>query len=66
MVITSILATDMALHNDYVTKIKEQKKRLRESDPSDWDAAKTLEERLLLCSGLIKCADISNVVSFLY
>ncbi|RCH80784.1 3',5'-cyclic-nucleotide phosphodiesterase, partial [Rhizopus stolonifer] len=61
LVITTILATDMALHSDYVTRIKEQKERLVDSDPSDWDAARCLEERLLFCSGLIKCADISNV-----
>ncbi|KAG2232414.1 hypothetical protein INT48_005717 [Thamnidium elegans] len=61
LVITSILATDMALHSDYVIKINEQKLRLEESDPYDWDAAKCLEERLLFCSGLMKCADISNV-----
>ncbi|CEP19765.1 hypothetical protein [Parasitella parasitica] len=61
LVITSILATDMALHGDYVTKIKEQKQRLADSDPTEWDAPRCLEERLLFCSGLIKCADISNV-----
>jgi hypothetical protein len=53
----------MALHGDYVTKIKEQKNRLKESDPNDWDGPQCFEERLLFCSGLIKCADISNVVS---
>lgn len=62
LVITSILATDMALHGDYVTKIKEQTKRLMDSDPKDWDESRRLEERLLFCSGLMKCADISNVV----
>lgn len=61
LVITSILATDMALHSDYVTKINEQNQRLEESDPNDWTPARCLEERLLFCSGLIKCADISNV-----
>ncbi|KAI9355004.1 hypothetical protein BD770DRAFT_324354, partial [Pilaira anomala] len=60
-VITSILATDMALHSDYVLKITEQKLRLEESDPYDWDDAKCLKERLLFCGGLMKCADISNV-----
>ncbi|KAI8880794.1 HD-domain/PDEase-like protein [Backusella circina FSU 941] len=54
-------ATDMALHGDYVTKIKEQKNRLKDSDPNDWDAPQCFEERLLFCSGLMKCADISNV-----
>ncbi|KAI8373605.1 hypothetical protein EDC96DRAFT_498924 [Choanephora cucurbitarum] len=61
LVITTILATDMALHSDYVTKIKEQKERLVDSNPSEWDEPRCLEERLLFCSGLIKCADISNV-----
>lgn len=46
----------MALHVDYVSKIKEQATRFRNN---------TLEspetERVLLCSALIKCADISNV-----
>lgn len=51
----------MALHSDYVTKINEQNQRLEESDPNDWTPARCLEERLLFCSGLIKCADISNV-----
>ncbi|CAO3703431.1 unnamed protein product [Rhizopus stolonifer] len=61
LVITSILATDMSLHGDYVTKIEEQNKRLMDSEPKDWDEARIMEERLLFCSGLIKCADISNV-----
>ena len=47
----------MSLHHEYVTKIKNQAARF--SDPNlklDQD-----EERLILCSALIKCADISNV-----
>lgn len=51
----------MALHGDYVAKINEQKQRLEESNPYEWDEARCLQERLLFCSGLIKCADISNV-----
>ncbi|KAG0748603.1 hypothetical protein G6F57_004231 [Rhizopus arrhizus] len=61
LVITSILATDMSLHCDYVAKIKEQTKRLMDSHSTDWDEARIIEERLLFCSGLMKCADISNV-----
>ncbi|KAG0179237.1 3',5'-cyclic-nucleotide phosphodiesterase [Apophysomyces sp. BC1021] len=60
-IITSILATDMALHNDYVSKVKEQADRLRNTNIQALDAAAREKERLLLCSGLIKCADISNV-----
>ncbi|ORX62559.1 HD-domain/PDEase-like protein [Hesseltinella vesiculosa] len=56
-VVTSILATDMSLHNDYVAKFKEQTARFRTSHSAlDED-----QERLLLCSAIIKCADISNV-----
>ncbi|KAI8373284.1 hypothetical protein BD560DRAFT_394525 [Blakeslea trispora] len=55
-VVSSILATDMSLHLEYVTKIKEQASRfhLNQVEPID-------VERNLLCSALIKCADISNV-----
>ncbi|KAF7722751.1 3',5'-cyclic-nucleotide phosphodiesterase [Apophysomyces ossiformis] len=60
-IITSILATDMALHNDYVSKVKDQANRLRNMDIKALDASAKEQERLLLCSGLIKCADISNV-----
>ncbi|KAI8342389.1 hypothetical protein BC941DRAFT_345521 [Chlamydoabsidia padenii] len=46
IIISSILATDMALNNDYVKKFKQQA---------------TTEDYLLLCAALIKCADVSNV-----
>lgn len=55
-VVSSVLATDMSLHSEYVLKIKQQSTRF---------STNTLltdeEERNLLCSALIKCADISNV-----
>ncbi|OBZ86906.1 3',5'-cyclic-nucleotide phosphodiesterase regA [Choanephora cucurbitarum] len=55
-VVSSILATDMSLHLEYVAKIKEQAIRFHQNqvEPNDL-------ERNLLCSALIKCADISNV-----
>lgn len=62
-VVATILATDMSLHNDYVSRIKEQAIRLK--DVRSLDPAAQEEERILLCSALIKCADISNVVSSL-
>ncbi|KAI9270020.1 hypothetical protein EDC94DRAFT_597850 [Helicostylum pulchrum] len=55
-VVSTILATDMSLHNDYVSKIKEQANRFNTNSHLDEQ-----EERNLLCSALIKCADISNV-----
>ncbi|ORZ07574.1 hypothetical protein BCR42DRAFT_150286 [Absidia repens] len=58
-VVTSILATDMSLHNEYVMKIKEQSVRFR--DPSSCSKVDEEQERLLICSAIIKCADISNV-----
>ncbi|KAL0096158.1 hypothetical protein J3Q64DRAFT_1706515 [Phycomyces blakesleeanus] len=60
-VVTSILATDMAHHGDYVIKIKEQATRLRTTLFHEMCEAECEKERLLLCSAIIKCADISNV-----
>ncbi|KAG1444680.1 hypothetical protein G6F56_010196 [Rhizopus delemar] len=61
IVISSILATDMAFHAEYVEKIKAQAKRLESVDINTLDFATREKERLLLCSALVKCADISNV-----
>lgn len=52
----------MALHNEYVDKIKEQAKRLHSIDLNQLNRSTAEKERILLCSALIKCADISNVV----
>ncbi|GAA5998996.1 3',5'-cyclic-nucleotide phosphodiesterase PDE2 [Rhodotorula paludigena] len=52
----SILATDMSRHFAFVTEITEMGKRFGQKRPSNDVEA----DRLLLCSGLIKCADISN------
>jgi hypothetical protein len=68
MVVSTILATDMGLHFDYVGKIKEQTERLRLRKLSAGDVPKPNQasideqERFLLCGSLIKCADISNAV----
>ncbi|BGP40013.1 3',5'-cyclic-nucleotide phosphodiesterase [Rhodotorula kratochvilovae] len=52
----SILATDMSRHFAFVGEITDMGKRF-----ADKRSSKDLEtDRLLLCSGLIKCADISN------
>ncbi|KAI9257651.1 hypothetical protein BY458DRAFT_558087 [Sporodiniella umbellata] len=59
IVISSILATDMAFHTDYVDQLKKQAER-----SLDWNLledAMAEKERLLFCSAIIKCADISNV-----
>lgn len=49
IIISSILATDMALNNDYVKKFKQA--------ATEW----TMTDHMLLCTALIKCADVSNV-----
>ncbi|CAO3648729.1 unnamed protein product [Cunninghamella echinulata] len=58
-VVSSILATDMSLHNEYVMKINEQAARFRcRTKDTVIDEE---QERLIICSAIIKCADISNV-----
>lgn len=54
----------MALHSEYVEKIKAQAQRIHKFNELDDAACES--ERLLLCSAIIKCADISNVVSWRY
>ncbi|KAG1041942.1 hypothetical protein G6F43_012000 [Rhizopus delemar] len=58
IVVNSILATDMSLHDEYVQKITEQSQRLNHIDPSDSTSCE--KEKIILCAALIKCADISN------
>ncbi|KAI1128512.1 hypothetical protein F5Y10DRAFT_173495 [Nemania abortiva] len=62
LMISSILATDMGLHFDYMTRLTELQKKLK-SDPliNEWPTRALDEQRALICSLLIKCADISNV-----
>ncbi|KAI8980826.1 hypothetical protein BDB01DRAFT_795735 [Pilobolus umbonatus] len=60
-VVTSILATDMSLHSEFVTKFKDQANRLSKTDLNTLDDATCEIERNLICCALIKCADISNV-----
>ncbi|KAI8981725.1 hypothetical protein BDF20DRAFT_862861 [Mycotypha africana] len=57
IVVSSILATDMSLHLDYVSQIKEQAHRFQTNQLLKDEE----QERVLLCTALIKCADISNV-----
>ncbi|CAM1505625.1 Fc.00g112620.m01.CDS01 [Cosmosporella sp. VM-42] len=62
LMISSILATDMGLHFDYMKKLGDLQEKLQESNTTDgWNGRQTEEHRALACSLLIKCADISNV-----
>jgi 3',5'-cyclic-nucleotide phosphodiesterase len=64
LMISSILATDMGLHFDYMKKLGFMQEKLHENDGTDGFNGRLLEEyRALACALLIKCADISNVVS---
>ncbi|CAJ0838478.1 17092_t:CDS:2, partial [Entrophospora sp. SA101] len=56
VVVNAILATDMGLHNEYVVKIRDQKKRL---GSGNFDI-KSEQEKNIVVGALIKCADISN------
>lgn len=63
MMIDMILATDMGLHFDFMSKLdKLRKKYEKEGGSGQWDEKVVSDYRTLLCALLIKCADISNVV----
>ncbi|KAH6624658.1 hypothetical protein B0J18DRAFT_185386 [Chaetomium sp. MPI-SDFR-AT-0129] len=62
LMISSILATDMGLHFEYMRKMGDLQEKLRGSDNLDsWKDATKVEHKALTCALLIKCADISNV-----
>ncbi|KAM5351564.1 hypothetical protein ACJ41O_004287 [Fusarium nematophilum] len=62
LMISSILATDMGLHFDYMKKLGDVQERLQENNSTDgWNGRQLEDNRALACSLLIKCADISNV-----
>lgn len=63
LMISSILATDMGIHFDYMAKLGSLQERFhKNNDSSDGWNGRTLEtETALACAILIKCADISNV-----
>lgn len=63
IVVNSILATDMSMHDEYVAKIQDQAQRLRRNEIDFTDKATCEKEKILMCGALIKCADISNCVS---
>jgi 3',5'-cyclic-nucleotide phosphodiesterase len=65
LMISSILATDMGLHFDYMKKLGWMQEKLHANGGSStdgWNGRLLEEQRALVCSLLIKCADISNVV----
>lgn len=64
LMISSILATDMGLHFDYMKRLGDTQDKLHENNTVEgWNGRQVEEQKALACSLLIKCADISNVVS---
>jgi 3',5'-cyclic-nucleotide phosphodiesterase len=64
LMISSILATDMGLHFDYMKRLGFLQEKLHENGGTDgWNGRQLEDYRTLACALLIKCADISNVVS---
>ena len=62
LMISSILATDMGCHSDYMQQLGNLQEKIHESKTTDGWAPKDVEAfRVLTCGLLIKCADISNV-----
>lgn len=60
--ISSILATDMGCHSDYMQQLGNLQSKIHESQTTDSWTPKDIEAyRVLTCGLLIKCADISNV-----
>jgi 3',5'-cyclic-nucleotide phosphodiesterase len=63
LLISSILATDMGVHSDYMQQLGNLQEKIHESQTTDGWAPKDVDAfRKLTCGLLIKCADISNVV----
>ncbi|KAI6785740.1 cyclic-nucleotide phosphodiesterase-like protein [Emericellopsis cladophorae] len=62
LMISSILATDMGLHFDYMKKLGDAQEKLQENNTTEgWNGRQIEDHKALACSLLIKCADISNV-----
>lgn len=64
LMISTILATDMGIHSDYMQQLGNLQEKIHETKNTDGWNPKDIEwARTLVCGLLIKCADISNVVS---
>jgi 3',5'-cyclic-nucleotide phosphodiesterase len=63
LMISSILATDMGVHSDYMQQLGQLQEKIHESINTDsWSPKDREAYKVLTCGLLIKCADISNVV----
>ena len=63
LMISTILATDMGVHPEYMQQLGHLQEKIHESQATDGWSPKDIDwARTLACGLLIKCADISNVV----
>ena len=66
LMINSILATDMGLHFNYMKELGNLQSKVYHNNGTDGWSPQILDEyRILTCALLVKCADISNVVSLI-
>ena len=64
LMINSILATDMGMHFTYMKELGNLQSKVYHNNGTDGWSPQVLDEyRILTCALLVKCADISNVVS---
>lgn len=64
LMINSILATDMSLHFNYMKDLGNLQDKVHHNHGTEgWSPQMLNEYRVLTCALLVKCADISNVVS---
>lgn len=64
LLISSILATDMGIHQTYMDRLSTLQQKFHENNKTveGWNSQDIDTYKTLLCGLLIKCADISNVV----
>ena len=64
LMINSILATDMSLHFNYMKDLGNLQEKVHHNHGTEGWSPQILDDyRVLTCALLVKCADISNVVS---
>ena len=64
LMINSILATDMGMHFTYMKELGNLQSKVYHNNGTDGWSPQVLDDyRVLTCALLVKCADISNVVS---
>lgn len=67
LLINSILATDMGVHFKYMKDVGNLQQKLHDNRGTEgWNVTILEEYKTLTCGLLIKCADISNVVRYLW